>query len=239
MDHVEVRRRTYHDSVRLMQASAAVQKVAGVEVALIAMATDLNLGLLEDLHFEVPADTVPDDMVVAIRVAADTAVPAALAALEGALVVVPGSGGGMLAPPTPHLLSSAARLSDLNLGLISVPGPHAYVEAADALRAGLNVMIFSDNVPVEHEIALKRLGLERDLIVMGPDCGTAIVGGLARSGSSAPPAPAPSTSPACSTTPGLVSAMPSGPGAATSRPRSEPWRPCRASRRSTPIRPPG
>ncbi|MFH2073679.1 MAG: FdrA family protein [Actinomycetota bacterium] len=178
MDHIEVRRRTYHDSVRLMQASAAVQKVAGVEVALIAMATDLNLGLLEDLHFELPGDTIPDDMIVAIRASSEGAIPAALTALEGALVVAPASGGGMLAPPQPHLLSSAARLSDLNLGLISVPGPHAFVEAADALRAGLNVMIFSDNVSVEHEIALKRLGVEKDLLVMGPDCGTAIVGGI-------------------------------------------------------------
>jgi len=178
MDHVEVRRRTYHDSVRLMQASAAVQKTPGVEVALISMATDLNLGLLEDLHFDVPGDTIPDDMIIAIRVSGDDVVPAALAALEGALVVAPASEGGMMAPPEPHLLSSAARMSDLNFGLISVPGPHAYVEAADALRAGLNVMIFSDNVSVEHEIALKQLGVEKDLIVMGPDCGTAIVGGV-------------------------------------------------------------
>ncbi|MCJ7726136.1 MAG: FdrA family protein [Acidimicrobiia bacterium] len=178
MDHIEVRRRTYHDSVRLMQASAAVQKTPGVELALISMATDLNLGLLEDLHFDVPGDTVPDDMIVAIRVSGEDVVPAAMAALDAALVVAPASGGGMLAPPQPHLLSSAARAADLNLGLISVPGPHAFVEAADALRAGLNVMIFSDNVPVEQEIALKRLGVEKDLIVMGPDCGTAIVGGI-------------------------------------------------------------
>ena len=84
MDHVEVRRRTYHDSVRLMQASAAVQKTSGVELALIAMATDLNTGLLDDLHFEVPGDLTPDDMVVAIRVSDDGVVPAALAALEAA-----------------------------------------------------------------------------------------------------------------------------------------------------------
>jgi len=178
MDHVEVRSRTYHDSVRLMQASAAVQKIPGVEVALIAMATDLNMGLLEDLHFEVPGGTIPDDMVVAVRVSGAEVVPEALAALDDALVVVVASGGGMMAPPAPHLLSSAARVADLNLGLISVPGPHAYVEAADALGAGLSVMIFSDNVPVRHEIALKRLGVEKDLLVMGPDCGTAIIGGV-------------------------------------------------------------
>jgi FdrA protein len=178
MDHVEVRRRTYHDSVRLMQASAAVQKTSGVELALIAMATDLNTGLLDDLHFEVPGDLTPDDMVVAIRVSDDGVVPAALAALEAALVVAPSDGGGMLSAPDPHLTSTAASTSGVNLALISVPGPNAFVEAADALRAGLNVMIFSDNVPVEHEIVLKEMGVERDLIVMGPDCGTAVIGGV-------------------------------------------------------------
>ena len=46
MDSVEVRRGTYHDSVRLMQASRALQQAQGVEEALVAMATDLNRELL-------------------------------------------------------------------------------------------------------------------------------------------------------------------------------------------------
>ena len=64
------------------------------------------------------------------------------------------------------------------MALISVPGPHAYVEALDALEAGLNVMIFSDSVSLEHEVALKDEARRRGLLVMGPDCGTAIVGGV-------------------------------------------------------------
>ena len=39
-------------------------------------------------------------------------------------------------------------------------------------------MIFSDNVPLEQELVLKRTAEERGLLVMGPDCGTAVVGGL-------------------------------------------------------------
>jgi FdrA protein len=62
--------------------------------------------------------------------------------------------------------------------LVSVPGPSAFVEAMDALEAGSDVMVFSDNVPVEQELALKRYAAERSLLVMGPDCGTAVVGGL-------------------------------------------------------------
>src|SRR5439155_4545 len=64
------------------------------------------------------------------------------------------------------------------LALISVPGAYAGAEALQALRAGLHVMLFSDNVPVETEVALKRLALERGLLMMGPDCGTAIVDGV-------------------------------------------------------------
>ena len=133
-----------------------------METALIAMATDLNLGLLADLDFGVPDDTTPDDMVVAIRAADDArhrrrASPRSRQPWSAR----PPAADGMLAPPDPHLLSSAAREGDLNLGLISVPGPHAFVEAADALRAGLHVMIFSDNVSVDHEIALKQHGRRR------------------------------------------------------------------------------
>ena len=59
-----------------------------------------------------------------------------------------------------------------------MPGASALVEAMDALDAGHDVMVFSDNVPLEQEVALKRAAAERGLLVMGPDCGTAVVGGL-------------------------------------------------------------
>jgi FdrA protein len=174
-DHVEVRRRTYHDSVRLMQASAALQAVPGVETALVAMATEMNLGLLADLGFgEVAAG--PDDMVIAVRAAAADAVAAALAALEGALTAV--TTGGSMEAPAPRSIGRAAALIGADLALVSVPGPSAFVEAMEALDEGLHVMIFSDNVAVEHERILKERGRERGLLVMGPDCGTAVVGGI-------------------------------------------------------------
>src|SRR5204863_8128146 len=64
-----------------------------------------------------------------------------------------------------------------NLALISVPGEFAAAEARKALERGLNVMVFSDNVPIEDEVALKRLAAERGLLLMGPDCGTALIAG--------------------------------------------------------------
>lgn len=73
----------------------------------------------------------------------------------------------------------AMMATDATLALISTPGDYAAAEARKALDAGLDVMIFSDNVSVDDEIALKRRAHERGLLVMGPDCGTAIVGGVA------------------------------------------------------------
>jgi succinyl-CoA synthetase alpha subunit len=65
-----------------------------------------------------------------------------------------------------------------NLALISTPGDYATAEAFKALRLGLNVMLFSDNVPIEDEAALKRYAARHELLMMGPDCGTAIIGGI-------------------------------------------------------------
>jgi len=76
------------------------------------------------------------------------------------------------------LHAATAALPDANLALISVPGDFAAAEARKAIRCGLHVMIFSDNVSIEDERALKEEARERGLLVMGPDCGTAIVGGV-------------------------------------------------------------
>ena len=59
-----------------------------------------------------------------------------------------------------------------------MPGDFAGAEARKALRAGLNVMIFSDNVALAEEISLKREARDLGLVVMGPDCGTAIIDGV-------------------------------------------------------------
>jgi FdrA protein len=76
------------------------------------------------------------------------------------------------------VVETAAATIDANFALISVPGRYAFVEAMEALRAGLHVMVFSDNVSIEHEVLLKEEAARRDLLVMGPDCGTSIVGGI-------------------------------------------------------------
>jgi FdrA protein len=176
--HVELRRGAYADSVTLLQVSRSVQGVDGVATAQVAMATPLNLDVLEQMGFTLP-DSTPNDMVVAIRLDDPDALDAALAAVDGALTRTAQRSEGDTSLE-PHRTTGAA-LRDApadTLVLVSVPGAAATVEAMDALDAGRDVMVFSDNVPVEEEVALKRIATDRGLLVMGPDCGTAVVDGL-------------------------------------------------------------
>ena len=179
VEHVEVRRGAYHDSVTLMQASRAVAAVDGVGDALVAMATELNLELAAGMGFTVPDGVGPNDLLVALRADDDQRVAAGLAALTAALtarsVVTPGGGPD---DEPPRTVGSAIRRTGATLALISVPGRSAFAEAMDALEAGAHVLVFSDNVPVEQEVRLKDEGLARGLLVMGPDCGTAVVAGV-------------------------------------------------------------
>ena len=179
ISRVEVHPGRYHDSVRLMQASKALQEVAGVSEALVAMATELNLSLLGEMGFDLEeaAGAGPNDLLLAVRAESEDAVNTARRVLDDALTHRAAPGGGLDAPP-PQTAGSAARRAGANIVLLSVPGEHAFVEAMEALESGRHVMIFSDNVPIEQEIILKRYGADHDLLVMGPDCGTAIVNGV-------------------------------------------------------------
>lgn len=176
--HVELRPGAYADSVTLLQVSRTVQGLSGVLAAQVAMATPLNVEVLAGMGFEVPAEATPNDLVVALRLEAPDALAGALAGVDQALLDANrrDSGPTELAPP--RTTGAAFRRTPEGLALVSVPGASAFVEAMDALESGHDAMVFSDNVPVEQEVALKRYAAERSLLVMGPDCGTAVVGGL-------------------------------------------------------------
>ncbi|MGH3508480.1 MAG: FdrA family protein, partial [Nocardioidaceae bacterium] len=167
---VEVRKGAYQDSVTLMQVSREVAGLDGVSAALVAMATELNLELLGDMGFGAPSDAGPNDLVIALETADDATRVTAVSAVDEALARRPpggdGTSGDVVAPPT---VSAAARRTHADLALVSTPGRVAVIDAADALAAGLDVMIFSDNVSLPHEVALKDLAATSGLLVMGPD----------------------------------------------------------------------
>jgi succinyl-CoA synthetase alpha subunit len=174
-------RNLYRDSVSMMQLSAALRELPGVEQASAIMATAGNLDLLRaaGLLAEQP-EAGANDLLIALKGKSAAALDAAFAAADAELRKAPpaASGGGPRAMPPASLQMALAQSPDANLALISTPGEYAAAEAAKALRLGLNVMLFSDNVPLADEIALKHNARERGLMVMGPDCGTAIVDGI-------------------------------------------------------------
>ncbi len=178
---LETRKGAYVDSVTLMQVSKRVGALDGVTAALVAMATDLNLELAAGMGFDVPAGLSGNEMLVALEASTDEALAAARDEVDAALSESsrPASSGFGSAPPA-ATVAAAAESADpaTTVALISTPGQYAFADALDAVDAGLLTMVFSDNVPVEQEVALKDRAAEAGVLVMGPDCGTAVVGGV-------------------------------------------------------------
>ena len=176
----EVRRSTYLDSIVLMRISRHVATLPGVEEAGLVIGTPANKDILREAGILGPdGDTAePGDLILALRAKDSAAGEAALAEAKR-LIDQPAASSATSSDDAPRTLRAAVRaMSDANLALISVPGHFAADEARKALRLGLNVLIFSDNVPIEDEVALKGEARELGLLVMGPDCGTAIIGGV-------------------------------------------------------------
>jgi succinyl-CoA synthetase alpha subunit len=171
----------YRDSVSLMQLSASLGKLPGVEQASAVMATPGNLEFLRQAGL-VDGDIAPrpNDLLVAVRGKSNAHLEAALAKALASLTGEPSqnAGNAVAEAPLRSLQMALGRTPQANLALISVPGDYAAAEAMKALRLGLHVMLFSDNVALSDEVALKRYAAGRGLLVMGPDCGTAIVDGV-------------------------------------------------------------
>jgi FdrA protein len=177
-DHVELRAGAYADSVTLLQVSRQVQELPGVVTAQVAMATPLNLEVLERIGFAIPAEATVNHLVVAVRLDDAEALDDVRAEVDRALTDSRRAVAGPSEEAPPRTTRAALLRAPGSVVLVSVPGVSAAVEAMDALEAGSDVMIFSDNVPVAQERALKEYAAGRGLLVMGPDCGTAIVDGI-------------------------------------------------------------
>jgi FdrA protein len=171
-----------------MQVSRQAEELPGVEAAAAVAATPVNLELLARQGFAVdPAGLGPSDLVLCVRAADDAAADQAMEQVDTLLAGAGrvGAGGGSGAGPdggpaaAPRSLRAATRRDpDLNLAVLSVPGRHLHYEIAEALQAGLHVFCFSDGLDPATEAACKKVAAERGLLLMGPDCGTAILDGV-------------------------------------------------------------
>ena len=172
----------YRDSVALMRLSAELSEREGIVQVSAVMATPANLDLLAQSGLaDDRIEAGPDQLLVVVDGENDETVDSTMAAAEAALTAPPkaATDGGDARQSRPRSLVMAASAAvDPTLALISTPGDHAASEALKALRLGLNVMIFSDNVTLDDEILLKKTAADAALLAMGPDCGTAIIDGV-------------------------------------------------------------
>lgn len=174
-----VLKNAYFDSAFLMLITKAVRQIAGILDAALVMATEANLQLLEETGLLGPRrpSASPNDLIIALEGESEKILKHALHKAQEALhqrksQVEEG------AEYRPVSLEGAIReLPDANLAIISVPGIYAAREARKALMEGLHVMLFSDHVSLEEEIELKKLAARKGLLLMGPDCGTALITG--------------------------------------------------------------
>jgi FdrA protein len=171
-----VKPNAYFDSVALMRVAATLDARPDVAAASLMMGTPANQELLEEaglLSAEGRAAGA-NDLVIAVR-AEEGLLDALLAEAEAGLDAVAPAAGEGGEQVRPRILE---QVEGANLALISTPGAYAAGEALKALKLGLHVFLFSDNVPVEEELLLKQEAGRRGLLVMGPDCGTAIINGV-------------------------------------------------------------
>jgi FdrA protein len=171
----------YRDSLLLLSATRAMRDGEGVEWATAVMATPGNV---QDLTASglAPGDLAganANDLVLAVRAPDAAVADAAIERGRALLFAEPGRDDSGQARPAPRTVAAAAtQLADANVAVVSVPGPYASLAAQQALTSGLHVLLFSDNVPLEEEIALKDRASALGRLLMGPGAGTAVLGGV-------------------------------------------------------------
>ncbi len=175
---VEIRSGAYYDSTILMQLQSSLGKMPGVLDTGVVMGTEANKDLLAQSGLLLPEAKVakPDDLVIVIKAEDEAATAAALAEVDGLLTRKRSTDDESYRPKS--LESAAEMLPEAQWVLISVPGRYAAGVTREALRLGKHAFLFSDNVSIEDEVALKKMAAEKGLLVMGADCGTAIVNGV-------------------------------------------------------------
>jgi FdrA protein len=173
-----VRAGAYYDSVVLMQLQRGLLELPGVEDAGVVMATQANRDLLAAnnlLPDSISAN--PDDLLIVVKAKTESAATEAIEKVDELLARK--KSFVVSQDFRPRSLSAAVRqLPEANFVLISVPGRYAAEVAREALELGKHVFLYSDNVSLDDEITLKRTAREKGLLMMGPDCGTAIINGI-------------------------------------------------------------
>ncbi|KAF0107958.1 MAG: succinyl-CoA synthetase subunit alpha [Anaerolineaceae bacterium] len=170
----------YHDSVSLMLVARELAGLEGIRDAAVMMATEANKSIMAEagLLTDEAKSAAPNDLLIAVSAENESLADAALQMAEALLKKKASSAqAGEFKPKT--IRGALASNSAANVAVISVAGRYAADEAWDALTRGLHVLLFSDNVSLEDEIALKKFARDHGLLLMGPGAGTTILNNVA------------------------------------------------------------
>lgn len=175
-----IKKNSYQDSVNLMLLTKSLSLMEGIEQISVMMGTPANKDIFRNsgLYTEDLDDACPNDICIVIKTEDSSKVDEVLASIDEFLKNKKAASKGSKIPSSRTFDSSISKISDANLALISIAGEYATQEVERALDRGLNVFLFSDNVSIEDERRLKEKADEKGLLLMGPDCGTAILSGV-------------------------------------------------------------
>ncbi|MDA2919501.1 acyl-CoA synthetase FdrA [Desulfobacterota bacterium AH_259_B03_O07] len=173
-----IKKNYYQDSMKLMQLSQRLSNVKGVNRASAIMSTEANLKMLKDagLFSKLPDAVNANDLIVTVEAETVEIAENAIEMVDSLLTVSQVSTNYEL--EIDSLDSAYRELPGAKFAVISVPGSYAKIEAAKAIEKGLHTFLFSDNVTIDEEIELKQRAREKGLLMMGPDCGTAVINGV-------------------------------------------------------------
>jgi len=175
-----VRRNSYFDSIDLMRVAEQARQLAGVTEVAVVMGTAPGRSMLAEAGMWPPEapEAGPSDLLICVRASTETVAHRALARVEELLSASRDGGPAREDVVSRTTASAARRAASANIAVVAVPGAYAALDAHQALSAGLHVFLFSDGVSLADEAALKRRARARGLLVMGPECGTAIINGV-------------------------------------------------------------
>lgn len=178
MVRYEVRKNSYYDSVTLMLISKEIKNIEGVTEALVGMGTDLNKELATNLGLggATLEELSPNDFFIAVELEDEAVMDTVIDTVNQLLNQKKTSQGSAYRPAS--LDAAIGMLPEANMALVSIAGQYAEEEVMQLLERDLHVMLFSDNVSVASELKLKQKAVEKGLLMMGPDCGTAIINGV-------------------------------------------------------------
>jgi succinyl-CoA synthetase alpha subunit len=174
---IAIRKNQYYDSVFLMGVNKRLSDTVGVQQTAVLMGSEKNKQLLADIGIQdaLIDGAQPNDLIVAVVAESQQIIEDVLGDLDQALQAMTESAPASIWRTFEEGLAQKPAAS---LAVISVPGEYAAREARKAIDAGLNVFIFSSNVTIDEELDMKRNASEKNLLVMGPDCGTSLIGGV-------------------------------------------------------------